>query len=157
MSEVKRALKLIVMDVDGTLTDGMINIGENGEVFKSFYCRDGLGILRAIEAGLVPVILTSRISEIVNRRAAELGITHIYQGFKQNKAEKLTALLLEMGVDATQVAYIGDDMNDLACMHLCGISGCPADAVDDIKAVADFISKKDGGHGAVREFIEFLL
>lgn len=157
MSIAKRDIKLIVMDVDGTLTDGTINIGENGEVYKSFYCRDGLGILRAIEAGIVPVILTSRISRIVDQRAAELGILHVYQGFKTNKADKLTEIMHEMDVESTQVAYIGDDVNDLACMRMCGISGCPADAVDEIKAVSAFISKSNGGHGAVREFIEFLL
>lgn len=145
------------MDVDGTLTNGQINIGQNGEVFKSFYCRDGLAIMHAIKSGIQPVILTSRISNIVIERAKELGIDIILQGAGNEKKHILLDYLKEAEVDCKDIAYIGDDINDLECMKICGIVGCPADAVDEVKAVSDFISIKNGGYGAVRDFIDWLM
>ena len=142
---------VLVMDVDGTLTDGQINIGQNGELFKSFYCRD------AAKRGLIPVILTSRVSDIVRIRAKELGVVHVLQGAGDEKGETLEHFVKEQQVSYEDIAYIGDDINDLECMELCGIVGCPADAVDEVKAVTDFISSKNGGHGAVREFIDWLI
>ncbi len=145
------------MDVDGTLTNGQINIGQNGEIFKSFYCRDGLAIIHAIKSGIQSVILTSRASNIVIERAKELGIDIILQGAGNEKKNILIDYLKEVEVDCKDIAYIGDDINDLECMKICGIVGCPADAVDEVKAVSDFISTKNGGYGAVREFIDWLM
>lgn len=145
------------MDVDGTLTNGQINIGQNGEVFKSFYCRDGLAIIKAAKAGIQPVILTSRISNIVKERAKELGIDIVLQGAQNEKKKILISYLKELEVEYKNIAYIGDDINDLECMKLCGIVGCPADAVDEVKAISDFISIKNGGYGAVREFIDWIM
>lgn len=150
-------IKLLVMDVDGTLTNGQINIGQNGEVFKSFYCRDGLAIIKAAKAGIQPVILTSRISNIVKERAKELGIDIVLQGAQNEKKKILISYLKELEVEYKNIAYIGDDINDLECMKLCGIVGCPADAVDEVKAISDFISIKNGGYGAVREFIDWIM
>lgn len=150
-------IKYIIMDVDGTLTNGQINIGQNGELFKSFYCRDGLAIIHAAKAGIVPIILTSRVSKIVEERAKELGITHILQGASDEKGKILDNFVNSYHISYEDIAYIGDDINDLECMELCDVVGCPADAVEEVKAVADFISTKDGGSGAVREFVEWLI
>lgn len=152
-----KKIRALIMDVDGTLTDGQINIGQNGEMFKSFYCRDGLGILHAAKAGIVPVILTSRVSDIVMVRAKELGITHILQGAGDVKKNVLDRFLNENSFAYDEIAYIGDDVNDLECMKVCKIKACPADAVEEIKIISDYVSKRKGGHGAVREFIELLI
>lgn len=150
-------IKTIVMDVDGTLTDGAIHIGQYGELFKSFYCRDGLAIIRAIEEGIQPVILTSRVSEIVKIRAAELGIASVLQGAGDNKKEALQEFMQKHGLKKHNMAYIGDDVNDLESMRLCECTGCPADAVEQIKEIANYICVHDGGKGAVREFIDWIL
>lgn len=149
-------IKYLIMDVDGTLTDGKIYISNDGELMKAFNVKDGYGIHDiAIPTGIIPVIITSRISDIVDKRCKELSIEKVYQGIS-NKVEKLKTI----SNNFSELAYIGDDINDLSCMQLIkeagGIVGCPADAVQEVLDIADFISKKNGGCGAVREFIEFL-
>lgn len=149
--------KYLVMDVDGTLTDGKIYMSNTGELCKTFNIKDGCGIHDIlIPAGITPVIITGRKSDIVLNRCKELGITEVYQGVN-NKIEKLEKLTS----DFSTIAYIGDDINDLSCMtpikEAGGIVGCPADAVKKVQEVADFISEHDGGDGAVRDFIEWLL
>ncbi len=151
------AIRLLVMDVDGTLTDGKIYIGSNGELFKAFSAKDGYGIHNiAASSGVTPVIITGRESEIVLKRCEEIGITKVYQGI-DNKLEKLRAIAEKL----SEVAYIGDDMNDFVCMKAVkeagGMVGCPYDAVEKVKELVDFISTKNGGEGAVREFIDWLL
>ncbi len=150
-------VKILVMDVDGTLTNGQIIIGPDGELFKSFYCRDGLGILHAIDAGIVPVILTSRDSIIVENRAKELGIQYILQGAGNSKKDLLEKFVNEQNLLYGEVAYIGDDINDVECMKLCQIAACPSDAVEEVKKVSQYICSTRGGYGAVREFIDWLL
>ena len=150
-------MKYIAMDVDGTLTDGKIYMGTDGELCKAFNVKDGCGILDiAIPAGLVPVIITGRESVIVSNRCREIGIEMVYQGVR-NKAQKLT----EVVEDLSEVAYIGDDINDLACMKLVkkagGRVGCPADAVGKVKEMADFVADHNGGDGAVRDYIEWIV
>ena len=150
-------IKYLVMDVDGTLTDGKIYMGNDGEVIKAFSIKDGCGIHDIlIPAGITPVIITGRTSKIVENRSSEIGINEIHQGIL-NKIEKL----LSITDDLSSVAYIGDDINDLSCMkpvkEAGGKIGCPADAVKKVKEIADFISTKNGGDGAVREFIEWLV
>ncbi len=150
-------IKYIVMDVDGTLTDGKIYVGQNGEAMKAFNIKDGCGINDILlPAGITPVIITGRISKIVINRCQELGISEIHQGVK-NKVETLRAI-----VDNLQsVAYIGDDINDLPCMiavkEAGGLIGCPSDAVEKVKMIADYIAPNKGGDGAVRDFIEWLV
>lgn len=149
-------IKYLMMDVDGTLTDGKIYVGNDGEVAKAFDVKDGFGIKNiAIPQGLIPIVITGRESKIVEKRCSELGIDKLYQGI-HNKA----ALLCNTVKDLSEVAYIGDDINDLECMLLIknagGLTGCPADAVREILAVADFVSSKNGGNGAVRDFIEWI-
>jgi len=150
-------IKMLAMDVDGTLTDGRIYMGQDGELFKVFNAKDGYAINELLpKYNILPVIITGRFSRIVENRASELGITHIYQGIK-DKSELLEKIAKENNLSMSNVAFIGDDDNDLECMKKCGIKGCPADAVQEIKAVADFISGKNGGDGAVREFIDFII
>ncbi len=145
------------MDIDGTLTDGKIYMGQNGEVMKAFSIKDGAGIHDIlIPAGIIPVIITGRSSDIVLNRCKELGITEVYQGVK-DKIKKLC----EITKDLQSVAYIGDDINDLPCMRPVkkagGIIGCPADAVQKVKEISDYICQAKGGDGAVREFIEWVM
>lgn len=150
-------IKYLVMDVDGTLTDGKIYMSNQGELCKAFSCKDGCGIsLVAKPAGIEPVIITGRESDIVINRCKELGITKIYQGV-HNKIEKLK----EITEDFSTVAYIGDDINDLSCMEPVkksgGVVGCPKDANKQILKIADFVAEHNGGDGAVRDFIEWIL
>ena len=153
----KKSIKYLVLDVDGTLTDGKIYMGNDGEILKAFNIKDGCGIHDiAIPRGLIPVVITGRSSEIVKQRCKELGIKFVYQGVRdkltklQNVAEKLSA-----------VAYIGDDINDLPCMEAVkiagGIVGCPQDAVEKVLQIANYRCSYNGGEGAVREFIEWIV
>ena len=150
-------IKYLVMDVDGTLTDGKIYMSNQGEICKAFNIKDGCGIHDiAMSAEITPVIITGRRSNIVMNRCEELGITEVHQGVS-NKIEKLQMIV----DDLSQVAYIGDDVNDLSCMKAVkddgGIIGCPADAVKKVKELADYIAVHNGGDGAVRDFIEWLV
>lgn len=157
MSPIFRTVKLLIMDVDGTLTDGRIYIGADGEIFKAFDVKDGYGIHEILpQHGIVPAIITGRKSKIVEERAAELGITELYQG-RRDKVGPLQQLLSKYGCGPDNAAYIGDDVLDIPCMKLCGMKGCPSDAVPEVKAICDYICQASGGHGAVREFIEWLI
>jgi 3-deoxy-D-manno-octulosonate 8-phosphate phosphatase (KDO 8-P phosphatase) len=150
-------IKLLVMDVDGTLTDGKIYMGQDGEIFKAFNVKDGYAIHNILpEHDILPAIITGRISQIVENRAKELGITLVYQGIK-DKLALLKEITREKNIPMYSVAFIGDDINDLECMKNCGMKACPADAVPEIKAIADFVCAKNGGDGAVREFIESIV
>lgn len=149
-------IKLFVMDVDGTLTDGSIFIGEHGEVMKRFSCKDGYGIQNIIpQLGIMPAIITGRQSEILKRRCEELHIAHLVQNC-QDKVSALMNMIQELGISLDEVAYIGDDLNDFEVMKIVGFRGCPADAVKEIKEICEFVSQSDGGRGAVREFIEWI-
>lgn len=156
-------IKLLVMDVDGTLTDGKIYMSANGELFKAFDIKDGCGIHDLLpKAGIVPVVITARKSAIVENRCHELGIDHCYQGCR-DKAAKLKEIAAQFGLspDANgvyqEIAYAGDDIIDSPCMGICGTVGCPADAAKEVRKIASFVSVKNGGDGAVREFIEWIL
>ena len=150
-------IKYLVMDVDGTLTDGKIYMGNEGEVMKAFSIKDGYGIHDiAMKAGIIPVIITGRTSKTVLNRCNELGIVEIHQGIS-NKIEKLLSVTRNLST----VAYIGDDLNDLSCMisvkEAGGLVGCPRDAVEKVVELADFVSNRNGGNGAVRDFIEWII
>lgn len=150
-------IKLLVMDVDGTLTDGKINMGPDGEVYKSFNIKDGYAINEMLPAaGIVPAIITGRTSSIVANRAAELHITEIHQG-KHDKLDTLKSLMVKYDCKKENVAYIGDDVLDIVCMRECGLVGCPADACRQVLDLADYIAPHIGGDGAVRDFIEHII
>lgn len=149
-------VKLLVMDVDGTLTDGRIYIGADGEVMKAFDVKDGYGIVHLRNNGIEPVIITGRSSAIVRERSRELGITELYQGVS-DKLSQLKAVAEKFTCTADEIAYIGDDENDLDSIKYCGVTACPNDAVDTVKPHVRYICKRNGGRGAVREFIEWFM
>lgn len=149
-------IRALVMDVDGTLTDGGIYIGKNGECFKKFYVRDGQAIKHKLpQLGIVPIVITGRESEIVQQRCRELDITLLRQN-STDKEKDLVEILQQEHILLEEVAYIGDDYNDLCCMNIVGLKGCPQDAIQEIKQVADFIAPSKGGYGAVRDFIDWI-
>lgn len=152
-----KKIKLLVMDVDGTMTDGKIHMGISGEVFKTFDIKDGYAIHEILpKYGIRSAIITGRKSNIVLNRASELEIDYVFQGIK-DKTAQIREIASELDISVSQIAYIGDDMIDLEAMKLCGVSGCPADAVDEVRSISSFVSAKRGGDGAVREFIEWLV
>lgn len=154
--QAAKKIKLLALDVDGVLTDGTIYIGNEGEVFKGFNAKDGMGISCALRSGIKVVIITGRKSEIIRRRAEELGIIAVLEGVHDKEAA-LRQLVRQNNLSLKQSAYIGDDLNDLAPMLSCGLSFAPADAADAALDVADFVLLNDGGRGAVREAIELIL
>lgn len=154
-------IKFVVMDVDGTLTDGKIYMGSSGEMMKAFNIKDGYGIHdKLLPNDIVPVIITGRESSIVENRCKELGIHEIHQGVT-NKLECLEEILWRLNSTLESVAYIGDDLNDLSCMEAVrvahGLTGCPSDADKVLIKLCDFVCTKKGGDGAVREFIDYIL
>lgn len=159
-------IKFLVMDVDGTLTDGKIYMGVDGECFKAFDIKDGYALHTLLkENGIIPVIITARKSPMVVHRCRELGVTEIHQGV-MNKLERLNSIIKSYSSDDesynfSNVAYIGDDLLDLQCMHPVkkagGVIGCPSNAVKDILSVCDYIAPNKGGEGAVRDFVEFII
>ena len=149
-------IKLVLLDVDGTLTDGGIYRGNNGEELKRFNVKDGYAIVNAQKLGIEFGIITGRKSELVEIRAKELKIKYLYQGISE-KTVILEEIMKKDGLSKEEIAYMGDDLNDLLIMKQVGSSGTPKDAVDEVIQVADFVSKKNGGSGAVREFIEHIL
>lgn len=150
-------IKLIVLDVDGTLTNGQLSFNSNGIETKSFNVKDGLAIASwTKKLGLKAAIITGRNSPIVQKRAEELGIQHIYQGV-HNKDEILANILEEENISFKNVASIGDDLNDYKMLKKSSLSFCPADAVQEIQDIVNIVCSKDGGCGAVRQMIEYIL
>jgi 3-deoxy-D-manno-octulosonate 8-phosphate phosphatase (KDO 8-P phosphatase) len=150
------SIALIVLDVDGTMTDGKIIYSEQREEIKSFCVKDGLAIASWIRLGKEVAIITGRNSKIVERRAKELGIKHFYQGIK-NKREILERILDELNLGMESVAAIGDDLNDSSMLKSVGIAFAPRNASKYITKIVDRVLDKDGGDGAVREMIEQLI
>jgi 3-deoxy-D-manno-octulosonate 8-phosphate phosphatase (KDO 8-P phosphatase) len=145
-------IKIVIMDVDGTLTDGFIIIDSNGVETKHFNVKDGMGITLANEAGLLTGIISSRSSTIVEKRALELKINIVKQGCK-DKVKAFKDILDQFNLVAEDAAYIGDDINDLDVCMIAGVSFAVNDAADELKSVVDYVLAKNGGHGAVREAI----
>ncbi len=160
-------IKFLIMDVDGTLTDGKVYIGEHGELMKAFDVKDGCGIKEILpKQGIIPIIITGRESEIVANRCEELDIKYVYQGVRDKKKQlqKILDVFNENNCTDYQwnsIAYIGDDILDIDCMKAVkesgGLVGAPADAICDVISIADYISNKNGGSGAVRDFIEWIV
>lgn len=149
-------IKLLVLDVDGVLTDGRLYYGNAGEELKAFNIKDGLGIKMLQRAGVAVAIITGRSSQIVARRAGELGITEIVQG-REDKRQALEELCIKLGLSPGDCAYMGDDLPDLAAIAAAGIGMTVADAAAAVARVADWQSTAEGGAGAVREACEFIL
>ncbi|HBZ50442.1 MAG TPA: phenylphosphate carboxylase subunit delta [Halieaceae bacterium] len=152
MSQFKN-LQLLALDVDGVLSDGRLYYTDQGEEFKSFNIRDGLGIKLLQRAGITVAIITGRTSAMVTRRAAELGIAHVVQG-REDKLEALQDLCGNLKIDLSNVAYMGDDLPDRRAIMAVGLGATVADAASDVAAIADWQSRLPGGQGAVRELAE---
>ena len=151
-------IKYLVLDVDGTLTDGKIYMGREGEMVKAFNIKDGAGIALTLpKAGIMPVIITARESKILANRCKEIGIISFYQNVK----DKLAKLKSIVGDDMSSVAYVGDDLPDIPCMEAVknadGLVLAPADAIPEIRALANYVSCFNAGDGAIRDCINYLL
>ncbi|WP_457569899.1 KdsC family phosphatase [Desulfurobacterium sp.] len=146
-------IKLIVLDVDGVLTDGSIYYDSEGREYKRFNVKDGFAIKYAISQGIEVAVITGRTSSMVEKRCKELGIKHVFQNIK-DKESVCDQLVEQLNITYANVAYMGDDIPDLPLIKKAGFSGAPIDAVRKVKKEADFVSVYPGGKGAVREFIE---
>lgn len=158
MTVAKRCqgIELLLVDVDGVLTDGRIIFDNEGIEIKQFHIRDGLGIRLWQRAGGRFGIITGRNSHIVNLRAAELGIGIVRQG-TESKAQAVREILAELGLAVEQTCFVGDDLPDLAAMKLAGLGIAVADACKEVREAADYVTTAAGGQGAVRETIELIL
>ncbi len=150
------AVKMLVFDVDGVLTDGGLYYGPQGEALKRFDVKDGHGLVLARLAGLPTAVLTARTSTIVELRAKELQMAAVLQG-RKDKVSGLKELLAQLNIPATACAYMGDDVNDLGPMSMVGLPSCPADACAEVRQCALFVSTQPGGRGAARELVELCL
>ncbi len=149
-------IELLVADVDGVLTDGVIAIDARGEEIKRFHVRDGLGYALWHRAGKRSAILSGRRAGAVEHRAAELSIAHVLQGHGA-KSGPFGELIGRLGLEPRQVCYIGDDLPDLPVLRAVGLAACPADAVAEVREIAHLVTRATGGRGAVREVIEVIL
>lgn len=148
--------KLLVIDVDGTMTDAGIYYDEHGNELKKFCTKDAAGFFAAHQAGIKIMVLTGRKCEATTRRMTELKVDYLYQNVK-DKIGFLKQFMAENELDKDEIGYIGDDLNDLPPMKLAGFVGCPADSCPEVIEIAHYVSSLNGGHGAVRDVIEHLL
>ena len=154
--EKAKRVRLAGFDVDGVLTDGALYYTDAGEEFKAFNAQDGHGIKMLQESGVAIVIITSRKSKLMERRAENLGIQHLYQGV-ENKLEAMNALLQQLGLTLEQASYMGDDVLDLPLMRCCGYAASVPEAPAIVRQHAHYVTRAGGGRGAVREACELIL
>ncbi len=150
------AIRMLVLDVDGVLTDGRLHFGPRGEALKLFHVRDGLGIQQIAAAGIEVAVISGRKSKMVDVRCRELGVEHVYQGAKDKLAE-LERLCGRLKIPLSACACIGDDVPDVPVMRKVALAFAVADAHPEARHVAHLITKLPGGHGAVREVCDYLL
>jgi 3-deoxy-D-manno-octulosonate 8-phosphate phosphatase (KDO 8-P phosphatase) len=154
-----RRLRLVLTDSDGVLTDAGVYYADSGETMRRFSVRDGMGVERLRGAGIATAIITRERAGAVERRSAKLGLPHLFQGVR-DKAAQLPAVLAATGLGIEALAYIGDDVNDLGIMAAIGergLTGAPADAMPEVLAACHYRCTARGGHGAFRDFAEWLL
>lgn len=156
LEEKASKIKLAAFDIDGVMTDGSLTFDENGVEYKTFNAKDGQGIVRLNNAGIITAIITARDNGTVTHRAKILNIKELHQGQK-NKIAALEKIMEKYNISLEEVAYMGDDLPDICILEKAGIAACPADAVDEVKNTANFISSKNGGRGAVRELCDFII
>ncbi len=156
VSEKAKKIRMVIFDVDGVLTDGGLQFTAGGEEIKTFNSRDGHGMKMLKASGVELAIITSRESRCVELRAQDLGITLVYQGAK-NKLQVFEGLLVKLGLDASACAYIGDDLVDLPVMRRCGLPVCVPAAPALMRKHADYVTRLEGGRGAVREVCEMIM
>ena len=150
------AIRCVVFDVDGVLTDGRIILGPGGEELKAFDVRDGLRMVLARQSGMRTAIITGRSSGSVERRARELGVDHLFQG-AGDKVTCMNDIMSREGLAAGEIAFLGDDLPDLPAMGAAGLAAAVADAAPEVRRAADWVAQRPGGRGAAGEFVEFLL
>ena len=151
-----RKVRVLAFDVDGVCTDGRLYYGPTGEMLHAFHARDGLGLVLARTAGITLCAVSGRDSFHVSARMRELRVPHILQGI-QHKKDALDRVLAGVGATFDELAYIGDDVNDLSVLTCAGLSACVADAADDVFAQVHYVTRRRGGEGALRELIELVL
>ncbi|WP_044173323.1 KdsC family phosphatase [Flectobacillus major] len=156
MIEKIKKIKLLITDCDGVLTDAGVYYGEQGEVLKKFNIRDGMGVERLRKNNIATGIITGELSPSVKKRAEKLQITELHLGIK-DKLQVLNQILVNKNLLPENIAYIGDDINDLEIMQHVGLKACPADAMPAVKAVVDYQCQLKGGEGCFREFAELIL
>lgn len=151
-----KEIRLLLLDVDGVLTDGSVVYAQSGSELKAFNTKDGFGIRLLQEAGVEVGVITARSSEAVQRRAQDLKLAHVYQGVR-NKIEAFETILAEQKLSVKEVAYMGDDWLDLPLLSRVGLAVTTSDAVAEVKAVAHYVTKRNGGRGAVRELCDLII
>lgn len=156
MNDKAKRVRMLILDVDGVLTNGQIFFGNEGELFKQFNVQDGMGISLFRQAGYKVAVITGRTSDIVRLRSAELKIDDVYQGSMSKKAA-LQDVLNKHHLTADEVCYIGDDLIDIPVMNRVGFPCAVANAVLEVKQSAAYVAEKEGGRGAVREIVELIL
>ena len=156
LQEKAAKIVLLLTDVDGVLTDNGVYYGAEGEVLKKFSVRDGMGVERLRNAGIETGIVTGETSPSVKKRAEKLNISELHLGSK-DKAAVLKEILERKNLQPFQIAFIGDDVNDLSMIHEVGFSACPNDAMPSVSSVVDYVCVNKGGQGAFREFAEFII
>lgn len=149
-------IKYLVIDVDGTMTDAGIYYDEHGNELKKFCTKDAAGFFAAKRVGIQVLVLTGRECAATTRRMTEMKVDYLVQNCK-DKVTYLHEFMEEHQIRKEEIGYLGDDLNDLPPMNLCGFAGCPADACVEVKERADYVSTVKGGHGAVRDIIEYML
>ncbi len=154
--ERAKRIKMVIMDVDGVLTDGRIILGSKGEELKNFYVQDGEGIELARRKGFILVLVSGRRSKVVERRAEELKIKEVYQNISE-KIEVYYRLLKKYGLKNEEIAYIGDDLGDIPSLRKAGLALAPANGVEEVKDIVHYVTQASGGRGAVREAIDIIL
>ena len=151
-----RHIRLVLTDCDGVLTDGGVYYSERGEEMKRFSIRDGMGVERLRAQGVISGIITGEVSPSVRTRAAKLKIEELHLGIK-DKPACLREIMARTGFAAEEIAFIGDDTNDVEILGMVGFAACPGDATSFARAVADFLCQTPGGHGCFRELAEFII
>lgn len=151
-----KPITLLLLDVDGVLTDGGIYYTESGEEMKRFHTQDGHGLVKLQKAGVTVAIVTGRYSRLVERRAKELGISEIYQNV-EDKAQAYSGIKARLGLADRQIAFVGDDEPDLRVLRQAGFSAAPADAAEVVRREVSYVCRRKGGEGAVREVVDLIL
>lgn len=154
--ERARAIRALVLDVDGVLTDGGMYVLDSGESFKRFDVKDGLGLARLLDSGFVVALLSSDDSPGIRHRAEKLGVKDVYTGVS-DKSAALKKFLDSHGLAPDVVAFVGDDLTDRGVMKEVGLAICPSDAVEEVRRIAHWVTERPGGRGAVREVADALL
>jgi 3-deoxy-D-manno-octulosonate 8-phosphate phosphatase (KDO 8-P phosphatase) len=151
-----KVIKVVIFDVDGVMTDGGLTIGDDGQEYKTFNSQDGLGMKLLKASGVQMAIITGRTSKVVTQRAESTGVAHFYQGV-EDKLEAFNDLISQLKIAPEHAAFMGDDVVDMPAMLRCGLSISVPAAPESVKQRADYITQKQGGHGAVREVCELIM